>query len=205
MEEFAAYEGSASGSMDNTDGILESPSSRSSREVVSDIEQPAEAEEDEGDGHHLKVETRSNNLDSESVDIKNFIPSESMSSVPSWASSISLDSVGEEAALEFMKNFIRILFSDSSLINNQLKAEFGEFAKSDYGRVWFVRLLTVQRARSRKVDELTFFALIQYFAVVLFECVEADDFAPAKNLMNLCFTFYYEGTYIVSLAFLLVL
>lgn len=124
MEEFAAYEGSASGSMNNTDGILESPSSRSD-DAVSDLDQQPELQ----DENHLRVETRSNNLDSESVDIKNFIPSESMSSVPSWASSISLDSAGEEVALEFMKNFIRILFSDSGLLSNSLKAEFGEYAK----------------------------------------------------------------------------
>lgn len=46
--------------------------------------------------------------------------------------------------------------------------------------------------KSKKVDELTFYALIQYFAIILFECVESDDFSPAKNLMNMCFTFYHE-------------
>lgn len=36
---------------------------------------------------------------------------------------------------------------------------------------------------------------MQYFAIVLFECAEADDFSPAKSLMNMCFTFYYESKY----------
>ncbi|GFR93405.1 hypothetical protein ElyMa_000891900 [Elysia marginata] len=35
---------------------------------------------------------------------------------------------------------------------------------------------------------------MQYFAVCLFECNEADDFSPAaKTLMTMCFTFYYEA------------
>lgn len=43
------------------------------------------------------------------------------------------------------------------------------------------------------MTEHTFYQLVQYFAVVLFECDEADDFSPAMILMNMCFTFYYEG------------
>ena len=45
------------------------------------------------------------------------------------------------------------------------------------------------------VIEQIFFRLVQYFAVVLFECNEAEDFSPAKSLMNMCFTFYYQGKY----------
>ncbi|MCL4138755.1 UNVERIFIED_CONTAM: hypothetical protein GTU68_012132 [Idotea baltica] len=29
---------------------------------------------------------------------------------------------------------------------------------------------------------------------MLFECAEADDFSPAKSLMNMCFTYYHEVT-----------
>lgn len=54
--------------------------------------------------------------------------------------------------------------------------------------------MNAQRGRSRRVSESTFYSLIQYFAIVLFECAEADDFSPAKSLMNMCFTFYLEGT-----------
>jgi len=43
------------------------------------------------------------------------------------------------------------------------------------------------------VTEASFYSLAQHFAVALFECHEADDFAPAKSLMNMCFTFYHEG------------
>lgn len=125
---------SGSGSVENTDGsnLVESPSSRSTD--ILDLEAAAAATEaaahQPGDPEPARpAENRSNNLDSESVDIKNFIPSESMSSVPSWASSISLDSASEEAALEFMRNFVKILFVESSAMNIHLKAEFGEFAK----------------------------------------------------------------------------
>ncbi|KAK2156011.1 hypothetical protein LSH36_224g07006 [Paralvinella palmiformis] len=48
------------------------------------------------------------------------------------------------------------------------------------------------RAANKKVDEQVFYSLVQYFAVVLFECNEAEDFGPAKTLMNMCFTFYHE-------------
>lgn len=49
-----------------------------------------------------------------------------------------------------------------------------------------------QRCVSKKVDESIFFRLVQYFAVMLFECNEAEDYVPAKTLMNMCFTFYHE-------------
>ena len=33
---------------------------------------------------------------------------------------------------------------------------------------------------------------IYNFKVLLAECAEADDFSPAKSLMNMCFTYYYD-------------
>lgn len=36
---------------------------------------------------------------------------------------------------------------------------------------------------------------MQYFAIVLFECSESEDYSPAKILMNMCFTYYHEGRY----------
>uniref|UniRef100_A0A336LLH1 CSON011440 protein n=1 Tax=Culicoides sonorensis TaxID=179676 RepID=A0A336LLH1_CULSO len=128
----------------------------------------------------------------ESADLKNWIRSESYTSVPSWASSFSLDSQSEEAALEFMKNFNNALFTNPASITVEMKSEFGQYARTENGRLWFSRLLNVQRVKSKKVDELTFYALVQFFAIVLFECVESDDFPPAKTLMNMCFTFYHE-------------
>ncbi|XP_055597120.1 uncharacterized protein KIAA0513 [Uranotaenia lowii] len=128
----------------------------------------------------------------ESSEQKMWIRSESENSVPSWASSISLDSQSEEAILDFMKRFIEILFRDSSSITLELKSDFGQYARTESGRLWFSRLVNAQRAKSKLVDESTFYSLIQYFAIVLFECNESEDYSPAKTLMNMCFTFYHD-------------
>lgn len=61
----------------------------------------------------------------ESSDLNIWIRSESENSVPSWASSISLDSQTEEAIVEFMRKFIAMLFEDSSSISLDIKSEFG--------------------------------------------------------------------------------
>lgn len=41
------------------------------------------------------------------------------------------------------------------------------------------------------MSESTFYSLVQYFSICLFECSDADDFTPAKILMNMSFTFYH--------------
>ncbi|XP_036321327.1 uncharacterized protein LOC118735599 isoform X2 [Rhagoletis pomonella] len=129
----------------------------------------------------------------ESTDWRNFIRSESQNSVPSWASSISLDCrVGEEPVKEFMKRFIEVIFSNASAIGLELKAEFGALARIDAGRQWFTRFLLEQKSKSKRVDEVTFHSLVQYFAIVLFECGECEDYAPAAVIMNICFMFYNE-------------
>lgn len=61
------------------------------------------------------------------------------------------------------------------------------------GRMWFARFVNGQRSKTKRVNETTFYALIQYFAIILFECKECEDFLPARHLMSLCFTFYQEG------------
>lgn len=53
-----------------------------------------------------------------------------------------------------------------------------------------------QRVNNQRVLEQTFYGLVQYFAVALFECYEEEDFGPAKTLMNMCFTFYFEGEWV---------
>lgn len=59
--------------------------------------------------------------------------------------------------------------------------------------MWFARLISAQRGKSKRVNESTFYSLIQYFAIVLFECSDSEDYSPAKVLMNMCFTFYHES------------
>ncbi|KAL7740554.1 hypothetical protein ACLKA6_012320 [Drosophila palustris] len=129
----------------------------------------------------------------ESSDWRNFIRSESQNSVPSWASSISLDCrAGEEPVKEFMKHFTQLLFSNSAAVNLELKSEFGVLLRLEIGRLWFTRFLSEQRNKSKRLESLTLNALAQYFALALFECGECEDYAPAAVLMNLCFLFYHE-------------
>ncbi|XP_077296289.1 uncharacterized protein LOC143918328 isoform X2 [Arctopsyche grandis] len=123
---------------------------------------------------------------------KYWVRSGSEGSVQSWASSLSLDSQSDEISVEFMRNFVVHLFKDSAGIQLDQKAKFGQLCQNETGRLWFSRFVNAQRGRSKRVNETTFFSLIQYFAIVLFECAEADDFSPAKSLMNMCFTFYLE-------------
>ncbi|KAH8375098.1 hypothetical protein KR093_008251 [Drosophila rubida] len=129
----------------------------------------------------------------ESSDWRNFIRSESQNSVPSWASSISLDCrAGEEPVKEFMKNFTQLLFNNSTSVNMELKSEFGVLLRLEMGRLWFTRFLSEQRNKSKRLESLTLNTLAQYFALALFECGEFEDYGPASVLMNLCFLFYHE-------------
>ncbi|XP_016977842.1 uncharacterized protein KIAA0513 [Drosophila rhopaloa] len=130
----------------------------------------------------------------ESTDWRHFIRSESQNSVPSWASSISLDCrAGEEPVKEFMKHFTALLFGGSpGAVDLELKSEFGVLLRLEIGRLWFTRFLTDQRHKSKRLDSVTFGGLAQYFALALFECSECEDYGPAAVLMNLCFLFYHE-------------
>ncbi|GIY03055.1 uncharacterized protein KIAA0513 [Caerostris extrusa] len=116
------------------------------------------------------------------------------SSLHSWASSPSNDSQPDDVtleAMEFMKHFVKNIF-DSVSISFEEKAKFGELCRHEIGRLWFSRCVNGQRVHNKLVKESTFYSLVQYFAIVLFECAEADDFSPAKSIMNMCFTFYHE-------------
>ncbi|XP_014232257.1 uncharacterized protein KIAA0513 isoform X3 [Trichogramma pretiosum] len=115
----------------------------------------------------------------------------SSASIQSWTSSLSADSQSEEAAVEFMKMFVPMLFQSPCTIEQEQKAQFGQMVLTEPGRIWFARVVSSRRARPC-ISEESFYSLAQHFAVALFECHEADDFGPAKNLMNMCFTFYHE-------------
>ncbi|KAG8036513.1 hypothetical protein G9C98_003835 [Cotesia typhae] len=101
------------------------------------------------------------------------------------------DGYGPKAAADFMKTFVPMLFDAPESIDQEQKASFGQMVLTESGRIWFSRVVNARRARAC-VSEASFYSLAQHFAVALFECHEADDFAPAKNLMNMCFTFYHE-------------
>ncbi|KAH0568472.1 uncharacterized protein KIAA0513 isoform X1 [Cotesia glomerata] len=133
----------------------------------------------------------STSLDSNMDGRRNWERSGSSGSVQSWASSLSADSQSEEAAADFMKTFVPMLFDAPESIDQEQKASFGQMVLTESGRIWFSRVVNARRARAC-VSEASFYSLAQHFAVALFECHEADDFAPAKSLMNMCFTFYHE-------------
>lgn len=59
-----------------------------------------------------------------------WIRSESNNSVPSWASTISLDSQTDDVVIEFIRRFLKTLFdNDSDKISLDMKAEFGQVAR----------------------------------------------------------------------------
>lgn len=154
-----------------------------------------------------------------SIELKKVGQSNSNYSIQSLKSVTSLESHGDDDASEFMRRFVDILFTDSSQLTQELKSEFGNksqvrascqlkfysfsyrklsktpvsISQTESGRFWFARFVSAQRSHSKRVIETSFYSLIQHFAIILFECKENDDFAPAKVLMNMCFTYFYEG------------
>ncbi|XP_064414686.1 uncharacterized protein KIAA0513 homolog [Latimeria chalumnae] len=120
------------------------------------------------------------------------------SSSESFSSSRSVDSVEDEETTErreFMRKYVEKIFTGGEDIDQEEKARFGELCtgENSKGREWFARYVSAQRCNSKCVSEQTFYRLVQSFAVVLFECHQMDDFVPAKNLMTMCFTYYYIG------------
>lgn len=165
-----------------------------------------------------------------SVELRRY--SNSDHSIQSLKSIASLESQCEDDTLEFMRRYVDILFDNSAQLTLELKSEFGlksrvkmfiydaqhvsyipnlstkyfiySYIQTELGRLLFARLVSAQRARSKRVNENTFYSLVQHFAIILFECNENDDFSPAKVLMNMCFTFFYEGNYFIYLFILLI-
>ncbi|KAA0199176.1 hypothetical protein HAZT_HAZT005010 [Hyalella azteca] len=117
----------------------------------------------------------------------------SLTSLQSWASSLSYDSQQDDPnnPRDFMRSFVECIFKAPDDISAVQKAAFADVAKTDSGRLWFARCINGKRC-CRCVCDASFLALVQHFSVVLAECAEADDFSPAKSLMNMCFTYYHE-------------
>ncbi|XP_037307445.2 uncharacterized protein KIAA0513 homolog isoform X2 [Pungitius pungitius] len=95
----------------------------------------------------------------------------------------------------FMKAYVEKVFNGREDFDQEEKARFGELCSGENakGREWFAKYVSAQRCHSKCVSEATFYRLVQSFAVVLFECYQMDDYSPAKNLMTMCFTYYYSG------------
>ncbi|KAM7396159.1 hypothetical protein PAMP_019221 [Pampus punctatissimus] len=96
---------------------------------------------------------------------------------------------------QFMKTYVEKVFHGKEDFDQEEKARFGELCSGENGkgREWFAKYVSAQRCHSKCVSEATFYRLVQSFAVVLFECYQMDDYSPAKNLMTMCFTYYYIG------------
>ncbi|XP_061533418.1 uncharacterized protein KIAA0513 homolog isoform X2 [Phycodurus eques] len=96
---------------------------------------------------------------------------------------------------EFMKTYVEKVFHGRQDLDQEERARFGELCTGENGkgREWFGKYVSAQRCHSKCVSEATFYRLVQSFAVVLFECYQMDDYNPAKNLMTMCFTYYYSG------------
>ncbi|XP_077566743.1 uncharacterized protein KIAA0513 homolog [Stigmatopora nigra] len=148
--------------------------------------------------HHLKEEEDSDAT--ESADSENDMdPPSTMwelrrSSFSSVHSSEDTDAETLERR-EFMKTYVEKVFHGRQDLEQEEKAHFGELCigKNGKGREWFAKYVNAQRCHSKCVSEATFYRLVQSFAVVLFECHQIDDYRPAKNLMTMCFTYYYIG------------
>lgn len=96
---------------------------------------------------------------------------------------------------EDIKNFVDIIFTDSQSISLEKKADFGKLMRRSEARLIFAKFVDDYRVNSKRVNELTFYSLAQYFSIVLLECLLAEDFRPAKIIMNMMFTYYYEQNY----------
>ncbi|XP_059421075.1 uncharacterized protein KIAA0513-like isoform X2 [Carassius carassius] len=113
----------------------------------------------------------------------------------SSCSSHSAEDAEETDIRAFMKAYVAKLFHGREDFDQEEKAHFGELCTGENGkgREWFAKYVSAQRCHSKCVSEQTFYRLVQSFAVVLFECHQVDDNAPAKHLMTMCFTYYYKG------------
>ncbi|KAM6926806.1 uncharacterized protein KIAA0513 homolog isoform 1-T1 [Lycodopsis pacificus] len=96
---------------------------------------------------------------------------------------------------QFMKAYVEKVFHGKEDFDQEENARFGALCsgQNGKGREWFAKYVSAQRCHSKRVSEATFYRLVQSFAVVLFECHQMDDYSPAKNLMTMCFTYYYSG------------
>jgi hypothetical protein len=94
-----------------------------------------------------------------------------------------------------IKKFVDIIFTDSQSISLEKKAEFGQMMRTHEARLLFAKAVDDYRVNSKRVSELTFYSLAQYFSIVLLECLLAEDFRPAKIIMNMMFTYYYEQNF----------
>ena len=131
--------------------------------------------------------------DIEGIGSVNFSASSASTSVATSGDDLSTEN-DDEILTEhhkFMKLHVSQLFDPTKEISSDDKKKFGEFCQTAEGRQAFAKYVDNHRSCSLQVTETTFYKLAHSFALVLFECNEADDFLPAKILMNMSFTYYH--------------
>ncbi|MGH0115157.1 UNVERIFIED_CONTAM: hypothetical protein FKN15_070677 [Acipenser sinensis] len=154
--------------------------------------------EDPGNESEATESADSENEVSDSPSRSGWSHSQRSSSNESFSSNLSTEFAEDEESaesMEFIKKYVEKIFHGGDEIEQEEKARFGELCSKENGkgREWFSKYVSAQRCNSKCVSEQTFYRLVQSFAVVLFECYQMDDFGPAKNLMTMCFTYYYIG------------
>ncbi|XP_075994439.1 uncharacterized protein KIAA0513 homolog isoform X2 [Genypterus blacodes] len=152
---------------------------------------------DPGSHRHRRREDGEDESDAtESADSENDMDPSSLRRSSSSSAHSGEDGEGEAREKRaFMKAYVEKVFHGKEDFDQEEKARFGELCSGDNakGREWFAKYVSAQRCHSKCVCEATFYRLVQSFAVVLFECYQMDDYSPAKNLMTMCFTYYYIG------------
>ncbi|XP_028665982.2 uncharacterized protein KIAA0513 homolog isoform X1 [Erpetoichthys calabaricus] len=155
-------------------------------------------EEDPGNDSEATESADSENEATDSPCHSGWSQSRRSSSNESFSSIQSVEYTEDEEATErreFIYKYVDKIFHGGEEIDQEEKARFGQLCSGDNSkeREWFAKYVSAQRCNSKCVSEQTFYRLVQSFAVVLFECYQTDDFGPAKNLMTMCFTYYYIG------------
>uniref|UniRef100_A0A8C6UZZ9 Zgc:91860 n=1 Tax=Neogobius melanostomus TaxID=47308 RepID=A0A8C6UZZ9_9GOBI len=176
-----------------------SPEPASSRGLHQDVLLPEPLAPTKASSHHHHHDNEDSDA-TESADSENDMdpPSHRWDARRSSSSSNHSAEDGDPEALErrtFMKAYVDKIFHGNEEFEQEEKARFGELCSGENGkgREWFAKYVSAQRCHSKCVSEATFYRLVQSFAVVLFECYQMDDYTPAKNLMTMCFTFYFIG------------
>ncbi|KAJ0029491.1 hypothetical protein NQD34_004488 [Periophthalmus magnuspinnatus] len=97
----------------------------------------------------------------------------------------------------FMKAYVDKIFHGNEEFDQEEKARFGELCSGENGkgREWFAKYVSAQVCKKPTLYLLYiyFFYLLLRNHVLFCRCYQMDDYTPAKNLMTMCFTFYYIG------------
>jgi len=88
---------------------------------------------------------------------------------------------------------LTLYFLRAAQLPRKTKLHLDFFCQHSPGRSWFARLIDAKRVDFKEVAEVIFFRLVQYFAIVLFECSLSDDFCPATTILQMSFTFFQKG------------